>query len=161
MSRLTEDDPSNVVVPFIPRHQRSRELNSASVPDLAEAVRCFELLERHALRLESGVRSTWGDDYFPIVSYMVQLPLAERQLEELGQLTIMNCPDTGWVLQLGGARTEAVARLRAVDRSLLRDLPGIGSLGERPAEAVQRLTSALRRVRQLLAQQHPDAASAP
>lgn len=160
MSRLTGDDPGNVV-PLRPGRQRPREAAGASVPDVAEAVRCFDLLERHALRLESGVRPTWGDDYFPIVSYMVQLPLAERQLEELGRLTIMNCPDTGWVLELAGARAEAVARLRAVDRSLLRDLPGIGRLGERPAEDVRRLTSALRRVRQLLVRQRPEAASAP
>jgi hypothetical protein len=39
-----------------------------------------------------------------------------------------------------------------MDRSLFRDQPGTGPPGERLASDVRRLTSALREVRQLLAQ---------
>jgi hypothetical protein len=87
---------------------------------------------------------------FPIVDCMVQLPIAGRQTDELGRLNIISCPHTEWVLKLGSARTEARQRLKAVDRTMLRHLPGLGRLGESLADAVRRLTIALREVKQLL-----------
>ncbi len=159
MYQLTGDGPDNVV-PLRPRRQQSREQAGTSAPDVAEAVRSFDQLERHALRLHSGFPRASGAEDFPIVDYLVQLPVAERQLERLGHLSVLNCRDTGWVLRLAGARADAVARLRAVDKSMLRDPPGTGPLGERLAGDIRRLTDALREVRRLLVQQHPGTASA-
>lgn len=153
-------DPGNVVVPMRRRRRPYWDQADASVPDVDEAVRAFDLLERCALRVQSGFPRSRGPDDFPVVDYLVQLPAAERQLGELGRLSMLNCADAGWVLVLGGARAEAVERFRAVDRSLLRSPPGTGRLDERLAGDIRRLTDALREVRRLLVQQDLGTASA-
>jgi hypothetical protein len=158
MSRLTGDD-LGVVVPLRRRREPHWEQADATVPDVEEALRSFDLLERYALRLESGFPRSSGPDDFPIVDYLVQLPVARRQLESLRRLSTLNCPDTGWVFRLAGARAEAAERVRAVDGSLLRDPPGTGPLGERLAGDIRRLAGALREVRRLLVQRNPDTAA--
>ena len=157
MHQLTGDGSGNVI-PLHGRHRSYWKQADTTMPNVEETVRSFDRLERHAVRLQSGFPPTFGDGQFPIVDFLVQLPLTGRQLDELGRLSVFNCPDTGWVLRLGAARANAMARLRAVDRSLLRDPPGTGPLGERLTADIRRLTDALLAVRRLLAQKHPDVA---
>lgn len=148
MSRSAGDDFSNVV----PLHRGQRGPAIASVGDLGNAIRAFDQLEQHAGRLRAGSRGGAGKSDWPIVSYKVQLSAVQRQLDELSRFTIVNWPDTRWVLMLHAARTTAAARLEAVTRSLYRNSPGTGPLDDRLARDVERLTDALRTVRELLAQ---------
>jgi hypothetical protein len=151
MTRPSGDDFGNVVP--LRRGQRGPTVTCA--PDLDNAVRAFNRLEKHADRLQARSRPVAGESEWPIVSYEVQLSAVQRQLDDLSCVTIMNWPDTRWVLKLHAARTTATACLDAVARSLYRTPPGIGPLDDRLAHDVQRLTDALGTVRGLLAQQVP------
>jgi hypothetical protein len=153
MSRSAGDDFSNVV----PLHRRQHGPTVASASDLNNAIHAFDQLEQHAGRLQAGSRAVAGKSEWPIVSYKVQLSTVQRQLDDLSCFTIMNWPDTRWVLRLHAARTTATARLDAVARSLYRNPPGTGPLDDRLACDVQRLTDALGTVRGLLAQKAPEA----
>ena len=152
MSRSAGDDFSNVV----PLQRRQRGPRVASAPDLDNAIRAFDQLEQDAGRLQAGSRAVAGKSEWPIVSYKVQLSAVQRQLDDLSRFTIVNWPDTRWVLRLHAARTTATARLDAVARSLYRNPPGTGPLDDRLARDVQRLTDALGAVRGLLAQRAPE-----
>jgi hypothetical protein len=157
MTRPLGDDSSNVV----PLRRGHRRPAGASAPDLDSAMRAFDRLEQHADRLQAGPFAAAGESEWPIVSYQVQLPAVRRQLDKLGCFTIMNWPDTRWVLRLHAARTAAAECLDAVIRSLCRNPPGTGPLDDRLTRDVQRLTDALGTVRGLLAQQWPGRLRAP
>jgi hypothetical protein len=145
------DDFSNVV----PLRLGRRGPTVTSAPDLGNAIRAFDRLEQHADRLQAGSRSVASESERPIVSYKVQLSAVQRQLDDLSCFSIMNWPNTRWVLRLHAARAVATACLDAVDRSLYRNPPGTRPLDDRLAHDVQRLTDALGTVRGLLAQQAP------
>jgi hypothetical protein len=153
MSRSAGDDFRNVV----PLHRRQHGPTAASASDLDNAIQAFDRLEQHAGRLQSGPRAAAGKSEWPIVSYKVQLSTVQRKLDELSCFTILNWPDTRWVLRLHAARTTAAARLDAVARSLYRNPPGTGPLDDRLARDVQRLTDALGALRGLLDQSAPEA----
>jgi hypothetical protein len=122
MTRRTGDDSSNVV----PLRRGHRRPAGASTPDLDRAMRAFDRLEQQADRLQAGPFAAASESEWPIVSYQVQLPAVQRQLDKLGCFTIMNWPDTRWVLRLHAARSAAAECLDAVIRSLYRNplVPG-------------------------------------
>jgi hypothetical protein len=163
MARPAGDDVDNVVPlrgSYRPYHAESR----AHVRDMVDAVRSFEQLERCAAMLQSGplaiAREIDGAEW-PIVSFQVELPVIHQWLDRLGSVNVVTWPDTHWALRLGNARSAAVLGLHAVQRSMHRCPPGTGPLDGRLAADIRKLADALRRLRQLIAEQCPEALCAP
>ena len=97
----------------------------------------------------------------PIVSLQGQLPVIQCWLDYLAQINVANWPDIRWVLGLSDARNTAALRLHVVMRSLRRDPPGPGPLNNQLAVDIQKFADALRKLRQLIAQQSPASRRAP
>lgn len=136
---------------------------AAADNDIADTVSSFDRFEQCAVSVRSGRLRIVGVDGpdWPIVAFQLQLPGIRRRLDQLACINIATCPNTRWALRLTSARTAAMARLSAVTQSLHRAYPTTAPLDERMATDIQELTDALRRVRQLIAQECPDGGRAP
>lgn len=162
MVRLVGDDVYNVVP--LRRGYRSHHESIVPVRDMADALRSFDRFEHCAAALQSGPLGIVGGVdgiEWPIVCFQVQLPVIQQWLDKLGCINVTNWPDVDWVLRLDNDRSAAVLHLLAVTQSLYRSPPGTGPLDGRLAADIQKLADALRGLRQLIAQQHPEALRAP
>ena len=163
MARLDRHETDNVV-PLRRSHRVRHSEVRAPVRDMADAVRSFDRLERCAATLQSGplgIADEIDATEWPIVSFQVQLPVIQRWLDQLARINVASWPDTPWVLRLSSARALAALRMRAVTQSLHRAPPGTGPLDSQLAADIRQLTESLRRLRQLITQQYPEALRAP
>ena len=152
------------VVPLRRRLEPRGNQCFSPVPDIADAARSFDRLERCAVTLQSGPLGIVGELdglEWPIVSFQVQLPVVEQRLDQLRHINVANCPNAPWVLRLGDARAAAALRLQAVTQSLYRSPPGTGPLDDRLATDIKRLAEALRGLCRLIAQQYPEVSRTP
>ena len=163
MARLDRHETDNVLPLRRSNRVRHGEVR-APVRDMTEAVRSFDRLERCAASLQSGplgIADGIDGTEWPIVSFQVQLPVIQRWLDQLARINVASWPETHWVLRLSSARAVAALRLRVVTRSLYRTPPGTGPLDSQLAADIRELADALRRLRQVIIQQYPEALRAP
>lgn len=168
MARPTGGKTSNVV-PLRRGHRERRGVATPPppgqcvppVPDVAEAIRSIDRLERHAVMLRSDPPGVPAETGWPIVSYQVELPVVERRLADLRRTSARTWSGPRGVPSVSGACTAAAIRLRAVSRTLHRNPPGTGPLDNRLVGEIGQLTHALRGLRRLLAQQSPGVPGKP
>jgi hypothetical protein len=156
-------DVSNVLA-FRQSRRPHPDLGRAPECDMAEALQSVELIEQCALALRSSplsIASETEHTELPIVSLQAQLPVIQRWLDYLAQITVANSLDTRWALRLGDTRSTAATHLRIVMRSLHRDPPGPGPLSGQLAIDIQKFADVLRKLRQLLTQQSAASRRAP
>jgi hypothetical protein len=165
MEQRAGDDVSDVVVPIEWGRRSRRDQSRVPRRAMTDAIQSFDQLERCAdAMLKSGPLGLAGEiceSQWPVVSFQVQLPTVQQWLDQLGCISVANWPDTAWVLSLGDARSAAVLRLDAVQKSLYRRPPGTGFLDGQLAADIRKLADTLHRLRQLIEQQCPEALRAP
>lgn len=151
------DDGFDNVRP-LPLADRTYGVPPVTLEEIKDAIRSFDQLERCAAKLQRGPLGIAGQidtAEQPIVSLQLQLPTIQQWLEMLEAFGVANCSDAHWAIGLTGARTVAVARLRAVRQGLRNFLPGMGSLDTRLVADVRELADALYVLRQLILEQWP------
>jgi hypothetical protein len=130
------------------------------IDKLSEAVRAFGAVTRSLDEATSArgrpIRLSQGST----ARFRLELPVAERCLEELGVIGVMNWPDTRWALSVCNARRAAVARLHALKTSLYPIRPSFDPAGQSRWERAlladaQEFAGALCTVRDMIVERYP------
>jgi hypothetical protein len=109
-------------------------------PGFAELVQAISRLESYAATGHGA-----GD-----TGFLLRLADIDRGLGELDQVTVVNSPDAVWALRLRSAQVTAEGQVRTA-----RVLLGGRHSRELDRRALDRLTEALREIRELLTAQYP------